>query len=177
MDLGAVFLLLAVLLLVALYVAQPLFRRAARLTEGEHRQSALLAEKDRLLTALQELDFDFSLGKVSAEEYPKQRAALLQAGADILRQIDQLTPLQTVAAPAESPVEDRLEAAIAARRLATAPEPARPSVSDEDLEERIAKRRSVRMASRDKVSGFCPRCGKPVLQSDVFCPACGMPLK
>jgi hypothetical protein len=175
MDLGAVFLLLAVLLLVALYVAQPLFRRAARLTEGEHRLSALLAEKDRLLNALQELDFDFSLGKVNAGEYPGQRTALLQAGADILRQIDQLAPAQTTNTPVEP--EERLEAAIAARRLVTAPDAARLSVSDEDLEERIAKRRSVRMASRDKVAGFCPRCGKPVLQSDAFCPACGAALK
>jgi len=169
MDLGAVFLLLAVLLLVIFYVAQPLFQRATRLTEGERRLSALLAEKDRLLNALQELDFDASLGKVSAEDYPAQRGALLQAGAQVLRQIDQLAPAQAAATPAE----DRLEAAIATRRLATSG----PAVSDEDLEERVAQRRASRSASREKVAGFCPRCGKPVLASDRFCPSCGSSLK
>ncbi len=28
-------------------------------------------------------------------------------------------------------------------------------------------------ARKDKTAGFCPKCGKPVLQSDVFCPSCG----
>ena len=44
------------------------------------------------------------------------------------------------------------------------------SYSDEDLEEMIAKRREER---QQKAAGFCPKCGKPILQSDLFCPLCG----
>jgi NADH pyrophosphatase NudC (nudix superfamily) len=43
-------------------------------------------------------------------------------------------------------------------------------VTDEDLEELISKRRSIR---NEKTSGFCPNCGKPLLQSDRFCYCCG----
>jgi rubrerythrin len=44
------------------------------------------------------------------------------------------------------------------------------SYSDEDLEEMIAKRREER---QQKSAGFCPKCGKPILQTDLFCPSCG----
>ena len=44
------------------------------------------------------------------------------------------------------------------------------SYSDEDLEEMIAKRREER---KQTAAGFCPKCGKPILQSDLFCPSCG----
>jgi hypothetical protein len=170
MDLSAVFLLLAVILLVALFVVQPLTRRQRRLTEAEHALSALLAERDRLLNALEELEFDFSLGKIPAENYPAQRVALVQRGAEVLRQIDALTPSRV---PAGLP-EDRLEAAITARRAALKLNPASAGVTNDDLEDLIAKRRSAR---REKAAGFCPQCGKPVLQSDIFCSACGHALQ
>ena len=43
-------------------------------------------------------------------------------------------------------------------------------ITDEDLEELVAARRTAR---KDRSAGFCPKCGKPVLRSDRFCPACG----
>jgi len=167
MDLGAIFLLLAVLLLVALFVSQPLGRRQSHLSEAEHTLSALLAERDRLLNSLEDLDFDYGLGKVPAERYPDQRAALVQRGAELLRQIDALTPRPAAAGRPD----DRLEAAISARRGIV--KPASPGLSNEDLEDVIAKRRVGR---RDKAAGFCPQCGRPVLKSDRFCPSCGRPL-
>jgi hypothetical protein len=166
MNLSAIFLLLAVLLLVALFVTQPLTRRQRRLTEAEHALSALLAERDRLLNALEELDFDYSLGKIPAGNYPAQRTALVKRGAEVLRQIDALTPSRV---PAGLP-EDRLEAAITARRAALKLDSTSAGATSDDLEDLIAKRRSAR---REKTAGFCPQCGKPVLQSDLFCPSCG----
>jgi rubrerythrin len=162
MDLGAIFLLLAVLILIVLFVASPFSGRERALTGGEQTLSALLAERDRLLSALQELDFDYSLGKIPAEEYPAQRKELVQSGAGILRRLDELQGKTGKSA------EDRIEAIVAARRRDA------PVASDEDLEDLIAKRRSIR---KDKAAGFCPKCGKPILQSDVFCPSCGRALK
>ena len=45
-------------------------RRARRVTEEEHELSALMAERDRVINSLQELDFDFKLGKIPEEDYP-----------------------------------------------------------------------------------------------------------
>jgi len=154
MQLASVFLLLIVFLLVALYVALPFVRRVRGVRGVDQALSALLTERDRVLTALQELDFDNSLGKIPAEEYPSQRAVLVQRGAEILRQLDE--------------------------RPATAMKPAAtsnilaPAASDDDFEDLIAKRRSKR---NGKTGGFCPQCGKPVLLSDQFCPKCGHSLK
>ncbi len=169
MEPGAIFLILAVLVLVGLFVSRPFIesRRAYAVSAEEHELSHLLAERDSLITALQELDFDHVLGKIPAEDYPNMRAALLTHAADVLRRIDELQPQKTSVADAES----RVEAAIAARRAdASAAAQLPASASDDDLEARIAARRAQR---KEKSGGFCPNCGKPVLRSDRFCPSCG----
>jgi hypothetical protein len=200
MELGSVFLIFTVILLVGLYISRPFFdrkpvrqRRAALENEGlEHQRSALLAEYDRMLNALQELDFDHVLGKIADEDYPMQRTLLRQAGADILRELDSFhsRASQTLLAESQPSAEDRLEAAIAARR---GDSPARPDGADrvdasparvaipaaaaaasEDLEALISIRRGSR---QEKAGGFCPRCGKPVQKSDRFCPKCGAAIK
>lgn len=167
MELTAIFFSLAVLILVAMYLYAPFMeRRARRVTEEEHQLSALMAERDRVINSLQELDFDFKLGKVPEEDYPVQRASLLQKGADILRKIDVLAPSST-----QVDTEARIEQAIAARRADAAV--TKPELTDDDIEVMISSRRKVRT---HKSAGFCPRCGKPVMVADRFCPACGKSL-
>src|SRR5512133_1826932 len=98
MDLASILLTLAVTLLVGLFITRPLLsRRAASevlirpaTEEVEMRRSTLLAERDRALTSLQDLDFDFTLGKIPESDYSIQRAELLKSGADALRQLDEL---------------------------------------------------------------------------------------
>ena len=80
-------------------------------TADEHTVRAA-AERDRAVNSLQELDFDFKLGKIPEGEYPAQRANLLQKGADILRKIDSFSSNADSAQDTES----RLEKAVAARR-------------------------------------------------------------
>lgn len=168
MELTAIFFSLAVLILVGVYLYAPFMeRRARRVTEEEHELSALMAERDRVINSLQELDFDFKLGKIPEDDYPTQRASLLQKGADILKQIDSLAP-QPVAI---QDTEERLERAIAARRADAAV--ARAEVSDDDLESMLSARRKRRS---NKSAGFCPKCGKPVQVTDRFCPSCGKSL-
>jgi hypothetical protein len=168
MELTAIFFSLAILILVAIYLYAPFMeRRARRVTEEEHELSALMAERDRVINALQELDFDFKLGKIPEEDYPVQRSTLLQKGADILRKIDVLAPQTTSIQDTEA----RLERAIAARRADAAL--AKVEVTDEDLEAMISARRKRRTK---KSAGFCPRCGKPVMVTDRFCPSCGKSL-
>ena len=168
MELTAVFFALAVLILVGIYLYAPFMeRRARRVTQEEHELSALMAERDRVITSLQELDFDFKLGKIPEEDYPTQRAGLLQKGAEILKQIDLLAPQPASAQDTEA----RLERAIAARRADASL--AKVEVSDEDIEAMISARRKGR---KDKSAGFCPRCGKSVMVTDRFCPSCGKSL-
>lgn len=202
---GSLFLVLALALIVGLFIGRPFLlgdkqeTSAAVMTaeqEREHTRSALLAERDRVLNSLQELDFDFALGKVPAEEYPMQRATLLQHGADVLRRLDQMQAAgSTVTAPASSgSVEDRIEAAVAARRadaqqrakgaLSKEGRPVQaihgdsgvavaPNKREDELENFIASRKRQR---KETAAGFCPGCGKPVQKSDKFCSKCGASL-
>ena len=169
MELGSLFLILAVLVVVGIYLYAPFTSRGKRAHTGEsHEVSALKAERDRVINSLQELDFDFKLGKSPAEDYPEQRTALLQKGSDILRQLDEISP----ASASASNVEARIEKAAAAKRADSSE--AESQISDDDLESMIAARRKEH---KSKSAGFCPKCGKPVLVTDKFCPSCGKAVK
>lgn len=153
MDIVALLLTLAVLILVGAYLYAPFLRGyGKRVTDEERELSALLAERERVLDSLQELDFDFKLGKIPEGEYPGQRASLLQKGADILRKIDELN--------AEHPRE-------AAKTSGN-------ELTDAQIEAMISKRRAERKGTFE---GFCPKCGKPVMANDRFCPSCGKSLQ
>lgn len=172
MEIGSIFLLLAILILAALFVARPFIegRRMLAVSGQEQELSSLMAERDRLITTLQELDFDQTLGKIPAEDYPAMRADLMQRAADVLRKLDAFQAAQSAPSDAES----RIEAVIAARRADAAAQSAPSRLeSDDALEELIASRKSIR---KEKSAGFCPKCGKAVQRSDRFCPNCGKPI-
>lgn len=169
MDIGALFLLLSVCVLIGLFVARPFLEKQSIPSSSgqDHAFSTLLAERDRLISALQELDFDFTLGKIPADDYPPMRADLLRRASEVLRQIDLSQSISSQYSDAES----RVEAHIAIRRADGAVEkPVSDETSDDDIEELIASRKAAR---KERSAGFCPNCGKPVLRSDRFCPACG----
>jgi rubrerythrin len=185
MDIGSLLLILALLTVVGWFIARPLFERQATIIDTmpdqqDHAVSTLLAERDRILNALQELDFDHALGKIPEEDYPAQRAVLVQQGAQILRQLDEFNQQ-----PVTDDQEARLEAAIAARRAdagrpvssgtdgraaALASEATLAADTDEEIEIILAARRRER---QDKSVGFCPNCGRSIQKSDRFCPKCG----
>jgi hypothetical protein len=199
---GSLFLVLALAMLVAVFLSQPFLRRQkwetsevnSKAEAQEHVRSSLMAEHDRILTALQELDFDNTLGKIPPEDYPVMRASLLKSGADVLRKLDAMEPaghtrgdglreigLQETTASAE----ERIEAVVAERRADSAnmPAPARAKVAaggnghaagkGDALEDLIASRKRQR---EEKTGGFCPRCGRTVQKSDKFCARCGSDL-
>jgi len=168
MDVSAIFFTLSVAVLVGMYLYQPFMqKRRRRDRQEEHERSAMLADYDRVLDALQELDFDNSLGKIPAEDYTSQRAALFERGADLLRQLDRAAPdTGTRGASAEG----RVEAAIASRRADAAESNSGVALSDDDLEAMISARRKSRVG---KSGGFCPKCGKAIMVTDHFCPSCG----
>lgn len=191
---GSLLLIGALVVVVALFVGQPFLRRtpvvSSRVSNArqkeDHERSSLLAERDRVLTSLQELDFDYALGKVPEEEYPQQRALLLKTGTEVLRRLDTLHPGSGLAGAVGSSMEDRIEAAVASRRadsrggmavqaqVATGSNGKPSAVRAADpLEDVIANRKRER---KESSAGFCPRCGRPVQKSDKFCSRCGADL-
>lgn len=166
MDIAAIFLMLTVMIVVGMYVGQPyLQRRGFRLTREGREHSTLLAEYDRIVNALQELEFDQSLGKIPAEDYPEQRTELLAKGAHLLRKIDASSGEE-----ASHDVESRIESVVAAQRADASASTPSVVLDDDELESMLVARRKNR---KDKSAGFCPKCGKPILVSDSFCPSCG----
>lgn len=195
---GSILLVLAVALLVALFIARPFLRggpaahkRAlAEVERSEHERSSLLAERDRVLTALQELDFDFALGKVPEDEYPAMRGDLLRTGAEVLRRLE----VYEESTGAAGSAEERIEAAISEVAAGSgdpvgsgnpvrSPVAARAGTAQaatgangaarrgaDPVEDLIAARKRARQES---AAGFCPKCGKPVQKSDKFCSKCG----
>ena len=151
MTVGAVLLGLAILLLVLAYLVRPLVWDSQM---GQPRlsreQSSLLAERERVLSLLEELEMDREMAKLSAEDYQAERAQWLQVGAGILRRLDEMgvqaDPLpDQPAAQAESVLEAQVQAM--RHRLESAPD-----------------------------SRFCPACGAPVDAGDAYCTACGTAL-
>jgi rubrerythrin len=174
MEIGSFLLLLALLIPVSLFIARPLLdKEAAAVTPEEdlqeHELSTLLAERDRILTALEELDFDNALGKIPEGDYEPTRERLLMQGAEVLRRIDEIDPRS-----ADPDMEERIEAAIAERREAISRGDETPQAvvvdADDEVELQLAARRRAR---EGKSAGFCPQCGRPVQESDRFCPKCG----
>src|SRR5215510_4271341 len=144
-QLGVIFFILGILVFVGLFLYAPfLERRARRVAEEEQEISTLMAERERTISALQELDFDYKLGKVPDEDYPVQRANLLQNGADILRKLDELTTQKK-----QDDTDTRLERAIAAHRRKVASK--KQNITDDEIESLVAARRKGR---RTKTGGF-----------------------
>lgn len=110
MALGSLLVFLALLIVVALIVARPL----GEIEDDDEFEAASpwIAERERVLEALAELDADWQLGKVPADIYKSQRAALLAKGATALKY------LESSAKPARKTraAKDPLEAEIAAHK-------------------------------------------------------------
>jgi len=181
MDIGSIFLILALLILVGLFVSRPLVERRKTVTNGpldqmDIDQSVMLAERDRVLISLQELDFDYAMGKIPEQDYPEHRNQLLHRGAEILRRLDEIQ----IGDSAAGGLEERLEQAIAERRADASIDSAGGAglgrgtpvtgSPDDEIEILLANRRRDR---QEKAAGFCHQCGGPMQKSDRFCPKCG----
>ncbi len=174
MTLGSSLLIVALLLLVAGFIARPLFTGFGHdVTDAERQRSELLAARDRTLSSLADLDMDMALEKIPEQDYAAHRAELVQLGADILRQLDAVNggPAGSGAPQAggiESDLEDELEAAVSRLRRGADPD------LEADMEAAVARLRQTPGLAQD---GFCPQCGQKIAAEDRFCTRCGAPLE
>lgn len=88
MALGSLLLFLALLIVVGLILARPLIEEGAEQAETGDEGSRWLAERERVLDALAELDSDWQLGKVPEEIYATQREQLVAKGAWAIEEIE-----------------------------------------------------------------------------------------
>jgi hypothetical protein len=92
----AIILALVIAVAAAAFVAVPLFSGAGRTARpaGDRQPSweleELLAEKETVYAAIQELDFDLKSGKLSAEDHHSLRQRYEERAAAILKSVDDL---------------------------------------------------------------------------------------
>lgn len=109
----AVVISLGIAVVVVAFVAAPFFLLTGRASESAPKNPDapevlrdLLAEKETLYAAIQELDFDFKSGKLSAEDHQALRRRHEAAAAAVLKRIDEL---QGKSGEAERPRSARRE--------------------------------------------------------------------
>ena len=120
MDLGSILIIVGLIVAVVAFLARPLAEnRVSAVTAGDHRLSALQAERDKILTMIREIEMDHAMGKIREHDFQEQRAALVARGATALRELDALG-----GAHAAEDVDAAIEAAVAERRGRTAPKAA-----------------------------------------------------
>lgn len=149
MDIGSVLIGLALAIVVGAYIGLPILVKGGKAVTVEDRQlSELQATRDRILNRLQELDMDYSMGKILEKDYRDERQGLMGKGAAVLKAIDSL--------------------------IGQAPDSSRETAADEEIEAAVTRLRGK--TSRPDL-GYCPSCGIEIQRDDAFCTRCGTSLQ
>ena len=114
MDLASILLFLALLVLVALFVARPLVSGVEEPVLPQQ-TSRSEAEYERVLDAILELDADWGMGKVPKEIYRSQRQQLVAKGTAALKKIEKEIKTGTLRKGLKL-TDSKLEALITVRR-------------------------------------------------------------
>ena len=148
MAFSSLIIVLFIFLLAGVLVIRPFLENGAgQALSATGRYDSLLAERERIYSAIEDLELDFELKKISEEEHDRGRQVLLKEAATVLKKIDD-HPYHAKKGKKTSPT----------------------AAGDDDLERLIAERRKTLHGSRVDV---CPACGKPVSVDDLFCSSCG----
>lgn len=158
MNPAVLFLGFVILLGCGLYVIWPFYdnnlkkkRKNAAVLNGKEQHTATLK-------ALRDLEFDFSLGKVTEGDYNALRPQLVSEAAQ------SLPSPKTV----EKPSDSALEALILARKETLEKQYACPHCG-----KKIKASDNFCPACGGTVDSFCPKCGKRLEPDSIFCPGCG----
>lgn len=147
MTLTSFIIVLFIFVLAGLIVLRPFLDKTDfKISRTAGLYDSLLAERERLLSAIEELDLDLELKKVSASEHAQARAGLLSQAADVLRELDKVSKPK---ARKKTLVKDK---------------------QDDELEKMIQDRRK-KLQEQNAIT--CKSCGKPVAAEDQFCSHCG----
>jgi len=148
MAFSSFLIVLVIFVLAGIFIVRPfLVEQNISTPVVSKKYDSLLAEKERLLSSIEDLDLEYDLQKISSQEHIRNRDILLSQAAEILVQLDKLEKKVPKNIRVSSPVEN-----------------------EDDLEAMIETRR--RELKGDK-SRFCSHCGKAVKPEDQFCGKCG----
>ncbi|NQS91999.1 MAG: zinc ribbon domain-containing protein [Chloroflexi bacterium] len=139
---------LFIFVLAGLIIMRPFLDSSTKLGgSGSGVYDSLLAERERLLSSIEELDLDLELSKISPQEHSTSRDQLLSQAADVLQKLDKY------------PQKGK------AKKISSL-----SSAGKDDLDKMINARRKELKAEK---SMFCSSCGKPVQKGAQFCSHCG----
>ena len=110
-------------------------------------RDTLVAERERLLHSIEELDLEFELKKISSKEHTRNRDILLTEAVKVLKELDNL--------PKSSAKKRKKAASVQA---------------GDDLEKMISDRRNQ---LNNDISSKCSHCGENVDKGAQFCSQCG----
>ena len=166
MELGAIFVGFAILVIAVPYVIYPLLNgrkkqplRTISQTkdeEGSHKGA---------LVAIRDLDFDFQIGKVTQEDYETLRAQLVVEAAEYLqtkKQVDEKI---------EEMIRARLQAAKPSQKCEKCGGEIRPQDRYCPICGTVAKNQTA--SNESTLQNTCLSCGQSVKASDMFCTGCG----
>ena len=137
------------------YVILPFRQKRLKTTTTLGPRTTQKGQRDAVLSALRELDFDFRTGKISEEDYTPLRTQLM---AEAAQYID-----------TEEKESEQLEALIRTRR-ATQKRGLKCEHCDAPI--RAGQRFCSKCGSAINYEQ-CPSCGKKIQTGDLFCSSCG----
>lgn len=148
MELGSFLIVLLIFFLSGFYVLRPIFVGSSiGGRAGSTKRDSLVAERERLLNSIEELDLELELKKISDAEHARNRDILLSDAAKVLKELDELPRSKT-----------------GKRKKAASPK------DSDDLEKMIAERRKQ---IKGEKSFKCAHCGESVEQDAQYCSHCG----
>lgn len=136
MPLGTYLIALALVLVLGLVIALPLFDRKRPAVKPLSRRESLQLERQEIVRAIRELDFDHRTSKINDEDYKRVREEYVQRGALVLRELNELK---------EVDVDEIIETKVAALR--------KTHDAESDLH---CPKCHAGIVPTDK---FCPQCG------------------
>jgi hypothetical protein len=185
MNIGAVLVGIALLVLVAAYVARPLFERQAGRSNGRTTNASprvqLVARRDAVYALIRELDADYQTGKVNDEDYQAQRERYVAEGVSLLKRLDALAGEDSFDGSTLREHPEPVEGELAEVELciSTDSTPGRAALEAE-IEAAVLTLRQAGAPTKQPASQptrFCTQCGQPAAPEDNFCGQCGASLK
>lgn len=171
MNIGAIFIGIALLVLAIPFVANPFLEgRKSKYKSGAVQNMAakmidVSKQRETTLLALRDLDFDYRTGKVTEEDYNNLRAQLVIEAASFIEEAEQVK-------------EDPIESRIRSRKEATNKNLVHAKVSQDSTKCRqcggdLRPIDQFCPSCGTAVYFKCPSCGKVAPVGDLFCSSCG----
>lgn len=159
MEISSIIIGLALLGASVAYVSLPFRQKRVKNTNAAKAHIESEGQKESVLAAVRDLDFDFKTGKVSEEDYQSLRAQLMAEAAQYIEM--------------EKKGDDQLEEMIQVRR-AVKQQGSKCPHCEAPVQ---AGQRFCSKCGSEVNTELCPSCGRKIQAGDLFCSSCGNKLQ